>query len=315
MSTVLAATELDVQTLEKVVIGGDLSGLTAGERLSYYSKVCESVGLNPLTKPFEYITLNERLVLYALRSCTDQLRKIHHISVQIVSRELADGVYVVTAKATMPDGREDESIGAVSLEKEIGNWETSQGGKKYFKGNGQFKALNPDDRANAIMKAETKAKRRVTLSICGLSMLDETEISSIPNGKRNGAIMVDHATGEIIESKNASVNKPDEEDGGEASICAVPIPPTTSGAHGAQHPARVYEVDEKAAGEVLKTVGMSKAQFIVWKEECSSRELNWAAMVFEGSENGCATAQEYLEFITGYGQHQGSDLRQVAEVI
>ena len=30
------------------------------------------------------------------------------------------------------------------------------------------------------MKAETKAKRRATLSICGLSLLDETEIEDIP---------------------------------------------------------------------------------------------------------------------------------------
>jgi hypothetical protein len=31
------------------------------------------------------------------------------------------------------------------------------------------------------MKAVTKAKRRVTLSICGLGMLDETEVETIPN--------------------------------------------------------------------------------------------------------------------------------------
>jgi hypothetical protein len=34
--------------------------------------------------------------------------------------------------------------------------------------------------ANALMKAETKSKRRVTLSICGLGFLDETEADSIP---------------------------------------------------------------------------------------------------------------------------------------
>jgi hypothetical protein len=40
--------------------------------------------------------------------------------------------------------------------------------------------VNGEARANAMMKAETKAKRRVTLSICGLGMLDETEVESIP---------------------------------------------------------------------------------------------------------------------------------------
>ena len=33
---------------------------------------------------------------------------------------------------------------------------------------------------NAKLKAITKAKRRVTLSICGLGFLDETEIETIP---------------------------------------------------------------------------------------------------------------------------------------
>ena len=32
------------------------------------------------------------------------------------------------------------------------------------------------------MKAETKAKRRVTLSLCGLGILDETEIDTVPPG-------------------------------------------------------------------------------------------------------------------------------------
>jgi hypothetical protein len=36
------------------------------------------------------------------------------------------------------------------------------------------------ERANTILKAITKAKRRVTLSICGLGWLDETEVEDIP---------------------------------------------------------------------------------------------------------------------------------------
>ncbi|EOV0478051.1 hypothetical protein ACOIM4_001927, partial [Campylobacter coli] len=39
-----------------------------------------------------------------------------------------------------------------------------------------IKNLGGDNLANAIMKAITKAKRRVTLSICGLGMLDESEL-------------------------------------------------------------------------------------------------------------------------------------------
>lgn len=152
---------VSMEKIETVLIKGDLSVLSEAERLNYYKSVCESVGLNVLTKPFEYITLNGRLTLYATKAATDQLRSIHKISVVITSREKIADVYVVTAKASTPDGRCDESTGVVALGKAFG-----------------------DALANLYMKAETKAKRRVTLSICGLGMLDETEVESIPSVQR-----------------------------------------------------------------------------------------------------------------------------------
>ena len=58
------------------MLGGDLRDLTPPQKMSYYRAVCDSIGLNPLTKPFEFITLSGRLVLYATRNATDQLRKM-----------------------------------------------------------------------------------------------------------------------------------------------------------------------------------------------------------------------------------------------
>ena len=37
-------------------IGGDISKLPAEQRLKYIAATCKSVGLNPLTKPFDLIT-------------------------------------------------------------------------------------------------------------------------------------------------------------------------------------------------------------------------------------------------------------------
>lgn len=163
--------------LEQVVIGGDLSKLSSADRLTYYRQVCESLGINPLTKPFQYIHLNGKLTLYASRDATDQLRKRDKISIEIVGAPiLVNGVYIVTAKATTPDGRSDTEIGAVTVEN-----------------------LKGDALANAMMKAMTKAKRRVTLSIVGLGWLDETEIETIPDAR---PLTVDQETGEIQESKS-----------------------------------------------------------------------------------------------------------------
>ena len=63
---------------------------------------------------------------------------------------------MVTAQAVDKTGRQDESTGMVDISN-----------------------LKGQNLANAFMKAETKAKRRVTLSICGLGMLDESEIEDI----------------------------------------------------------------------------------------------------------------------------------------
>jgi len=146
----------DVSAIESVLVHGDLSKFTPEQRVQYYLSVCRSLGLNHLTKPFDYITLNGRLVLYAKRDCTDQLRRVGGVSVTRLERESVGGVYTVTAYGVDREGRQDSSIGAVFTEN-----------------------LKGDALANAIMKAETKAKRRLTLSLCGLGWLDETEVETV----------------------------------------------------------------------------------------------------------------------------------------
>lgn len=148
---------MGVQALEKVLINGDLSSLSPGDRLLYYTTLCKTLNLNPLARPFDYIVLNGKLTLYAKRDCTEQLRKINGVSLSITSRENDGECYIVTARAIDRTGRTDESTGVVTMSN-----------------------LKGEQRSNAMMRAETKAKRRVTLSICGLGVLDETEISNIP---------------------------------------------------------------------------------------------------------------------------------------
>jgi hypothetical protein len=170
------ASPLDASVVEHVLLGGDLSKLSPAQRTGYYHHVCSSLGLNPLTRPFEYIVLNGKLQLYARKDCTEQLRRLHGVSIEPAgfTREVIEGIYVVTAPAALPSGRTDVSTGAVSIE-----------------------GLRGEARANAMMKAETKAKRRVTLSICGLGMLDETEVETIPDAT---PAVVDVETGEIQEA-------------------------------------------------------------------------------------------------------------------
>jgi hypothetical protein len=147
-------------TLEHVLGTGDLSKLTVPQRVEYYSRVCQTLGLNPLTRPFRFLSFNGQILLYATKDCTDQLRSLHKISLTIVDKSIDGDVYIVTARAAQPDGRTDEDIGAVTVGR-----------------------LTGDSKANAVMKAMTKAKRRVTLSIRGLGFLDESELDTLPGAR------------------------------------------------------------------------------------------------------------------------------------
>jgi hypothetical protein len=136
-----------------------LSKLTADQRVEYYRRVCDSLGLNYWTQPFGYIVLNQKLTLYAKKDAADQLRRKHNISIGKPDIRFEDDWIIVTVTAHDGEGREDSDVGVVS--------------RRDMRG----------DFGNALMKAVTKAKRRVTLSIVGLGWLDETEVETIPDAR------------------------------------------------------------------------------------------------------------------------------------
>lgn len=151
-----------------LVLQGDVGSFSPEAKVEYYNRFCDSLGLNPLTRPFQYLKLNGKQVLYATKDATEQLRKINGVSVTDLKREMMGDVCIVTARGVDKSGRTDAATGAVSI-----------------------KGLAGDALANALMKTETKAKRRLTLSICGLGILDETEIETIPDARPIKDILVD----------------------------------------------------------------------------------------------------------------------------
>lgn len=148
---------INTEILSSLIINGDISKLSPVQKVDYYKLFCDRLGLDPLTQPFKILKLNGKEVLYCDRSGAQQLNKKHNVSHEIKTRDTAGDLYVVTCRASLPDGRFTESIGAVNI--------------AGFKG---------DNLANAMMKGETKAKRRATMDLLGLGMLDETETETIP---------------------------------------------------------------------------------------------------------------------------------------
>lgn len=154
-----ASESLHPDIISKLIIDGDLSKMSQGQRVAYCLHRCRELGIDPAAHPFAILNLSGKWVLYAKKSCTDMLCRKHNITRDIVKREFAQGFYIVEVRASA-DGRGDTDIGVV----EVGS-------------------LKGERFANALMKATTKAKRRAVLSLMGVGLMDESEVESIPGAR------------------------------------------------------------------------------------------------------------------------------------
>ena len=216
-------TDIETAVMEQVLIGGDLSKLTANQRLNYYNAVCNVLGLNPLTGPFTYIKFQGKLVLYPNKDAAEQLRINRGVSITDMQQQTIGDVLLVTVSGQDATGRRDVATGAVGLvyPSLITEWANDQKVTKKHPMAGE--RIGPDEMAHAIMKAETKAKRRLTFSLCGFSDkvrrafdgavdIDEDEAARV-------AVSINMQTGEIeapgqpaaIEATQAKPTKAPEE--------------------------------------------------------------------------------------------------------
>lgn len=148
---------LDMQKYRAAIMSVDFARLSEDERFNWLIHTCQKIGIDPITKPIEFITLNGKLKPYFTRMATDEIRKNEGINIDLAERKIDSemGIISIIVKASTPDGRVDFATGIVALPK------------------------GAENIANAIMKAETKAKRRATLSICGLGFTDESELDTM----------------------------------------------------------------------------------------------------------------------------------------
>ena len=155
------AYQYDNNIVGNIVLKGDISGLDSAGIVRYYNDFCHTLGLNPVTKPFDVIEFKGKKVLYANRNCAEQLRAIRGVSIYDIRTENVNGLYIVKAYAQDKTGRQDVGTAAIDI-----------------------KNLNGEALANAIMKCETKAKRRVSLSLCAIGLMDESELDTIGEYKK-----------------------------------------------------------------------------------------------------------------------------------
>lgn len=155
-------------------LAGDLAKLSAEDRLKFYGALCDFTGLNPLSKPFDWIPFQGKLTLYPNKGCAEQLRKIHGITFDDnFVRTYEHGLLITTIRGQDKAGRRDFATAALPFDDR----------------------MTPDVRAIALMKCETKAKRRLTLSIVGLSMFArDVEDSDVAPVHEHGLTQIETAS-------------------------------------------------------------------------------------------------------------------------
>lgn len=210
MDTSLALRSTDVaealpritpENMQKALAIGDISQMDDQTKVQFYVATCESMGLNPMTAPFDIIKADDgKMKLYPNMRAAEQLRMKYRVSIDKVTREQVGDLFIVTVYASTKDGRKDEAQGIVCLSKARGEWKTSQNGRRYFAeekdvhGQPLMEPLRGEALANAMKKAESQAKRRATLSICGLGYTSE---AAEPTGER---VPFNPQTGEIVDA-------------------------------------------------------------------------------------------------------------------
>jgi hypothetical protein len=149
--------EAAASALEHVLATGDLAQFAPKQRIAYYLHICHRLGIASESRPFDWLTLDGKLVLYPNKSCTEQLRRQHQISVKLTRREIVGDLYVVEVEGSRPNGQTDFASKYVPLRDGRGN------------------RLAGRDLANAFAKCETGAKRRLTLSMIGLAAVPDLD--------------------------------------------------------------------------------------------------------------------------------------------
>ena len=138
----------------------DLDRLTAEQLQQYYLDACAYHGVPPELNvlAFQYMDGGDgarRRVLYAKKGATDIIRERLGISVIQMEKEIFHGTLTYTCLGKNKDGRTEIAIGAAYIEGLTG------------------RALEV-----AIMVAQTRATRRMTLQFAGAGLLDETELQA-----------------------------------------------------------------------------------------------------------------------------------------
>lgn len=137
---------------------GDLANLSKEEQAAYVLAVCSFLDVPAELGLVDLILLDSgdgqrKLTLYVKKGATDIIRENRSISIDELQESNGDGYVGWKVKGHNKDGRTEMAAAAVSI-----------------------KGMSPQQAADRVAFAQTKAMRRLTLQFAGGGFLDESEI-------------------------------------------------------------------------------------------------------------------------------------------
>ena len=137
----------------------DLSSLSPSKRQEVYNEVCRKMGLSPYSFPLDFIKGKGNSITLMINEIgTSQLRFNHNISTAVKSTELIP----YEDKFNDPDRGEVIVTRHLAVVTVIATY-----GGRSEEATGAVEAYGAMVRSIALKKAETQARRRATLAICG----------------------------------------------------------------------------------------------------------------------------------------------------
>ncbi|MEG4420808.1 hypothetical protein QUA70_19775 [Microcoleus sp. LAD1_D5] len=137
----------------------DLSRLSKSKQNQIYTETCDRLGLNPLSFPLDLIKGKNGSTLMINEIGASQLRAKHSISIAVKSHELLPYQETITDPETRTEKTVTRYLAIVTV--------TATCGDRTEEATGAVEAFGSMMRSNAIKKAETQARRRATLAMCG----------------------------------------------------------------------------------------------------------------------------------------------------
>jgi hypothetical protein len=267
-------TDDEKKLLARFALEGTVHLWTVKDKIAFIALVNKRAGL-----PFgtiglirtEYNSKGETIIKeipYASRQTTVELGKVNKISVHILEKDIKLGDYALfQARATDIDsGRQVDATGCCALVNQYG-------------------PLKMDAQANKIMHAETKAKRRATLEICGLAFLDDTEVDDMENTVK---LELDDKAGDVVSTDATTKQEAPKGNGKPAPAPKSPAPPAAETAP----PASPQDSPAStASSEEATTTAKAQTSVVPIPKRYAGNPL------FEGDENAIVADKAHVDFI------------------